>query len=122
MAIVQNLVIIQGRMAGEPDFIHTQDGTAGVQFFVAVERLTANAKRVVDSFHVSAFGERAEKVHKLCHKGTDLLVRGQLRPLAYSAGADILADKIEVDYKTPESGNAYQREPEKKDKIDMAED
>ena len=122
MDIFQNLVIIQGRMVSAPDYVTTPNGTEGVKFFLGVERITADGKRVTDAFHVSAFGEKAGTVHRLCRKGTEMLVRGQLRPLPYSAGADVLADEIKVAYTTPASGNAYAREPEQQEKIDIAED
>lgn len=105
-----NLCVLQGVMAGDPDYVTTAKGVNGVRFYVSLKRATGDGKTVWDSFHVCAFGELADKVHRLCHKGTRMLVRGQLQPLPYGAGCDIRADEINVDYVPAARGNAYAAE------------
>lgn len=105
-----NLCVLQGVMADEPTYVTTAKGVNGVRFYIALERVTGDGKRVKDSFHVSAFADLADKVHRLCHRGTRVLIRGRLSPLPYGHGSDIMAEEIKVEYVTPISGNAYARE------------
>ena len=102
-----NEVILCGRVTSAPDFVTTTKGVQGIKFNFGVDRTTTEGERGTDVFHVAAYGDLADKIHRLCHKTTEMLIRGSLRPLPYGGGADIKADFVSVDYKTPESGCAY---------------
>lgn len=102
-----NEVILCGIVTSAPDYVTTPKGVPGIKFYFGVDRITAEGKSVTDVFHVAAFGDLADTIHRLCHKTTEMLIRGHLRPLPYGGGADIQADFVKVNYVPQTNGNAY---------------
>lgn len=83
MPININQCIIGGRVAGEPKILTLQNGSSKVRFAVAVSRFTRlqdGTFREETSFvNIEAFGYLVERVAKNLHKGTTVIVRGQIR-------------------------------------------
>lgn len=82
MRLMNNLVQLAGALANDPDLKQLSDGS-----YVAQLRLraysSANSRRGNQSrlqfFHLRAFGTIAQELERHFHKGSQLMVRGELR-------------------------------------------
>jgi single-strand DNA-binding protein len=68
----------------DPDLRYTPGGAAVLGFRIAVDRVwrdkqTNEWKREASFFQVNLWGQAAERLSKTMHKGSALLVEGQLR-------------------------------------------
>lgn len=70
-----------GRLTAEPELQHTPDGTAVLNFTLAVDR--ENAKDKTDFIHFVTWRKTAEFVDGYFHKGDRMGVRGSLQSRAY---------------------------------------
>lgn len=95
-----NVVILTGRLAVEPELQQTSRGTAWISFPLAVDRNTK--EREADFPTVTAWRETAEFVSRYLHKGSRVVVRGEVRTRNYDGNdgkshkvTEIQADRIE---------------------------
>lgn len=77
-----NKVIIYGRLGSEPELNNTKSGSAVLKFRVATNERQKRGDEWVDhtEWHaVVVWGKRAESLSRLLHKGSAVLVEGNLR-------------------------------------------
>lgn len=74
-----NSIVIHGRFARDPELkeIQGQKGTVSVcNFVVASDRSFGDE---ADFFDCKIFGKRAEVINKFFHKGSEIVVRGEMQ-------------------------------------------
>lgn len=82
-----NVVILQGRLAADPELRHTSNGTAVSSFRLAVERDYKNQStgaRGADFVSIVAWRGTAEMVAKHFSKGRMAIVEGRLQVREYT--------------------------------------
>lgn len=94
-----NKVILMGRLTADPEMKQTNSGTAYCKFSVAVNRSFADkqtGERQADFINVTAWGKTAEFVTKYFHKGSMIIVEGELRNNNYTDGNGIKHYSMDV--------------------------
>jgi single-strand DNA-binding protein len=80
-----NLFIGMGRLTKDADIRYTQDGKAVAGFSIAVDRrFKREGQPDADFFNCTAFGKLAEFVEKYTHKGTKVVISGELQNNNYT--------------------------------------
>ena len=80
-----NIVIFMGRLTGDPEIRHTQEGKAVAGFSLAVDRrYKKEGNPAADFFRCSAFGNLAEFCEKYLKKGTKILLKGRIENNNYT--------------------------------------
>lgn len=77
-----NVVILTGRLTVDPELKYTQQGTACTSFNLAVDRASKNDE--ADFPTIVALRETAEFASKYLHKGSKIVVRGEIRTRSYA--------------------------------------
>lgn len=77
-----NVVILTGRLTVDPELKYTQQGTACTSFNLAVDRASKNDE--TDFPTIVAWRETAEFASKYLHKGSKIVVRGEIRTRSYA--------------------------------------
>lgn len=94
-----NIVILTGRLTADPELRYTQQGTACTSFNLAVDR--ASKDDAADFPTIVAWRETAEFIKQYMHKGSKIVVRGEVRTRTYDDNGrnrkvtEIQADRIE---------------------------
>lgn len=94
-----NVVILTGRLTADPELRYTQQGTPCTSFNLAVDR--ASRDNNADFPTIVAWRETAEFIDKYMHKGSKIVVRGEVRTRNYEQDGrthkvtEILADRVE---------------------------
>lgn len=94
-----NIVILTGRLTADPELRYTQQGTACTSFNLAVDR--ASKDDAADFPTIVAWRETAEFINQYMHKGSKIVVRGEVRTRTYDDNGrnrkvtEIQADRIE---------------------------
>lgn len=94
-----NVVILTGRLTADPELRYTQQGTACTSFNLAVDR--ASKDDAADFPTIVAWRETAEFINQYMHKGSKIVVRGEVRTRTYDDNGrnrkvtEIQADRIE---------------------------
>lgn len=80
-----NLIVVQGRLAHDPELRSTTNGVSVTRFSLAVQRNYASkgSERVTDFLDVVAWRQSAEFVCKYFRKGNLILVNGELQTGSY---------------------------------------
>lgn len=113
-----NLVVIAGNLTREPDFKATQSGTAVLRFGMAVNDRVKNQQtgewedrpNFVDC---SIFGNRAQALSSILHKGMKVTVQGKLRYSSWEKDGqkhsklEVVADDVELPPKASQGQQAY---------------
>ncbi len=86
-----NVVILTGRLTADPELRYTPQGTACTSFNLAVDR--ASRDDSTDFPTVVAWRETAEFACKYLHKGSKIVVRGEIRTRNYD-GQDGKSHKV----------------------------
>lgn len=76
-----NIVILTGRLTDDPELKYTQQGTACTSFNLAVNRPVKGDE--ADFPTIAAWREQAEAICKYLHKGSKVIVRGEIRTKTY---------------------------------------
>ena len=80
-----NLFIGMGRLVRDADIRYTQDGKAVAGFSIAVDRrFKREGQPDADFFNCTAFGRNAEFVERWVHKGTKVVISGELQNNNYT--------------------------------------
>lgn len=76
-----NKIILMGRLTRDPEVrYYGADNKALANFSLAVDRrFKKQGQPEADFFRCSAFGKNAETIEKYCHKGTKLLIDGEMQ-------------------------------------------
>lgn len=95
-----NVVILTGRLTVDPELRHTPQGTACTSFNLAVDRASRDDN--ADFPTIIAWRETAEFANKYMHKGSKIVVRGEIRTRNYDGQdgkshkvTEVLADRLE---------------------------
>lgn len=94
-----NVVILTGRLTADPELRYTQQGTPCISFNLAVER--ASKDDSADFPTIVAWRETAEFINQYMHKGSRIVVRGEVRTRTYDDNGknrkvtEIQADRVE---------------------------
>ena len=108
-----NKIILMGRLTRDPEVRYGgASNTAIAKFSIAVDRrFKRDGEPTADFFNVTAFGKQGEFVEKYLHKGTKIVLDGEIRHDNYTNkegqkvyGFQIIANSIEF----AESKNASQ--------------
>lgn len=80
-----NVLVMMGRLTKDADIRYTQDGKAVAGFSIAVDRrFKREGQPDADFFNCTAFGKLAEFVEKYIHKGTKVVISGELQNNNYT--------------------------------------
>lgn len=111
-----NKVIFMGRLTKDPDVRYGgANNTAVARFGLAVDRrFRKDGDPTADFFNCTAFGKQGEFVEKYLHKGTKIVLDGEIRNDNYTNkdgqkvyGTQIIANSIEfAESKKAEEGPA----------------
>lgn len=94
-----NVVILTGRLTADPELRYTQQGTPCTSFNLAVDR--AGRDDSADFPTIVAWRETAEFINQYMHKGSKIVVRGEVRTRNYDDNGktrkvtEIQADRVE---------------------------
>lgn len=94
-----NVVILTGRFTADPELRYTHQGTPCTSFNLAVDR--ASRDDSVDFPTIVAWRETAEFINQYMHKGSKIVVRGEVRTRNYDDNGktrkvtEIQADRVE---------------------------
>ena len=94
-----NRVILMGNLTRDPELRYTPNGSAVVNFSIAVNRRykVDNEKREETSFFdIVFFGKRAETIAEYMKKGRPLLVEGRLQQRRWETDEGQKRSKVEV--------------------------
>ena len=113
-----NLVMMMGRLTGDPDVRYTSDSKCVANFSLAVDRkFKKQGEPDADFFKCVSFGKTAESIEKYLHKGTKILLTGAIQNDNYEKdGVKHYSVKIMVDsWEFAESKAAAGEEKPQKD-------
>lgn len=107
-----NLVVMMGRLTRDPEVRYGgANNTAVARYNIAVDRrFHRDGEPEADFFNVVSFGKQGEFVEKYLHKGTKIVIKGELHNDNYEKdgqkiyGNEIVTDSVEF----AESKNASQ--------------
>lgn len=95
-----NVVILTGRLTAEPELRYTPQGTPYTSFNLAVDR--ASKSNEADFPTITAWRETAEFACNYLHKGSRIVVRGEIRTRTYPGSdgknhkvTEVQADRLE---------------------------
>lgn len=77
-----NSIHIKGRLTRDPETRHTDSGKSVTNFSVAVNRRFNRDK--ADFFNVTAWEKTGEFVEKYFHKGSEIIVEGEMQSREYT--------------------------------------
>ena len=91
-------VVLMGNITNDPELKMTTTGKSVCTFSVAVNRFTRGQTKA-DFWRVEAWGSTAEFVSRNFHKGTQILISGELMAESYTDknGVERTATKIKAD-------------------------
>ena len=98
-----NKIILMGRVTRDPDVRYSADNKANARFSFAVNRrFKREGEEDADFFNIVAFGRLAEFVEKYLHRGTKIVLEGEIHNNNYTNkdgqmiyGMQIIAQNIE---------------------------
>ena len=80
-----NKAIMMGRLVRDPEIRYTNGGKTIGKFSLAVDRkFKQEGQPTADFFNCVTFGKQAEFVEKYLHKGTKILIAGQVQNNNYT--------------------------------------
>lgn len=108
-----NVVILTGRLTVDPELRYTPQNVACTSFNLAVDRVSKDDK--TDFPTIVAWRETAEFATKYLHKGSRILVRGEIRTRNYDGqdgkshkATEVVADRLEFADSKPQGGEQYE--------------
>lgn len=81
-----NIIVIEGRLTKDPNFMKTKNGKSLCKFSIANNRyyyINGSLQKEVYFFDLISWGYNAEKVASNLKKGSHVLVSGELRQNSY---------------------------------------
>ena len=98
-----NKAIMMGRLTRDPEILYTNGGKTIGKFSLAVDRrFKQDGQQTADFFNCVTFGKQAEFVEKFLHKGTKIVICGQVQNNNYTDkdgktvyGTQIVIDEID---------------------------
>lgn len=98
-----NKVFLMGRLTREPEVRYGQSGTAVARYSIAVDRrFKRDGDPDADFFNLVSFGKQGEFVERYLHKGSKIVVEGEIRNNNYTNrngekvyGMDVVVSSVE---------------------------
>lgn len=111
-----NKIILMGRLVRDPEIRYANSGTAIARFTLAVDRrFKREGQPDADFFECTSFGKQSEFVEKYLHKGTKILLAGEMQNNNYTDkdgvkhySMTVLVNEIEFAESKSTSGGAAQ--------------
>jgi single-strand DNA-binding protein len=97
-----NVIILQGRLTGDPELKATQNGKSVTSFSLAVDRdFSTSGEKETDFINIVAWNKTAEFISQYFTKGKQMLVKGSLSVRKYQTqngenryATEVIADKV----------------------------
>ena len=123
-----NIAIIRGIITKDIELKKTTNGTAAINFYVAVKRDFKNANGEYESDFISckAFGNTAEMISKYFHKGSGIIIEGHIQTGSFEGQdgkrvytTDVMVNRVHFDRnnteKKEEKEEEFKKEEQKTD-------
>lgn len=109
-----NHVVLMGRLTKDPEIRYTNSGKTVGSFSIAVNRrFKSDGQPEADFFNCVTFGKQAEFVEKYLHKGTKILLDGEVQNNNYKDkdgvthySVSIIVDEIEFAESKSQNNNS----------------
>lgn len=109
-----NHVVLMGRLTKDPEIRYTNSGKTVGSFSIAVNRrFKSDGQPEADFFNCVTFGKQAEFVEKYLHKGTKILLGGEVQNNNYKDkdgvthySVSIVVDEIEFAESKSQNNNS----------------
>lgn len=111
-----NLILLCGRLCKDPEVRYGANNTAIARFSIAVDRrFKRDGQPTADFFNCTAFGKTGEFIEKYFHKGSKILVNGEMQNDNYKNkdgqmvyGFQVLVNNVEfAESKAASQQNGY---------------
>ena len=111
-----------GRITREVELKYSQSGTAFMSNSIACDRKFAKEK-TTDFFNIKAFGKVAEGMEKYLHKGSKVLVEGDLQTEEYTDKQGVKKQTTSIVVSSWEfaEGKGEEKKEEKNDFLNIAD-
>lgn len=94
-----NIIVIEGRLTKDPNFMKTKNGKSLCKFSIANNRYyytERGLQKEVYFFDLISWGNKAEKVASTLNKGSHVLISGELRQNSYLTKEGIKRNSIYI--------------------------
>lgn len=118
-----NQIILCGRLCNDPDVRYGTNSNAIAKFSIAVDRrFKRDGQPTADFFNCTAFGKTGEFIEKYFHKGSKILLSGEMQNNNYKNkegqmvyGFQVLVNNVEFAESKSASSPAQQAKPQQAD-------
>jgi single-strand DNA-binding protein len=118
-----NQIILCGRLCNDPDVRYGTNSNAIAKFSIAVDRrFKRDGQPTADFFNCVAFGKTGEFVEKYFHKGSKILLSGEMQNNNYKNkegqmvyGFQVAVNNVEFAESKSQQNNVQQAKPQQAD-------
>jgi single-strand DNA-binding protein len=118
-----NQIILCGRLCSDPDVRYGTNSNAIAKFSIAVDRrFKRDGQPTADFFNCVAFGKTGEFVEKYFHKGSKILLSGEMQNNNYKNkegqmvyGFQVAVNNVEFAESKSQQNNVQQAKPQQAD-------
>jgi len=115
-----NQIFLCGRLCNDPDVRYGTNSNAIAKFSIAVDRrFKRDGQPTADFFNCVAFGKTGEFIEKYFHKGSKILLNGEMQNNNYKNkegqmvyGFQVLVNNVEFAESKSQQNNAQQAKPQ----------
>lgn len=115
-----NQIILCGRLCSDPDVRYGTNSNAIAKFSIAVDRrFKRDGQPTADFFSCVAFGKTGEFIEKYFHKGSKILLNGEMQNNNYKNkegqmvyGFQVAVNNVEFAESKSQQNNAQQAKPQ----------
>lgn len=115
-----NQIILCGRLCSDPDVRYGTNSNAIAKFSIAVDRrFKRDGQPTADFFNCVAFGKTGEFIEKYFHKGSKILLNGEMQNNNYKNkegqmvyGFQVAVNNVEFAESKSQQNNAQQAKPQ----------
>jgi single-strand DNA-binding protein len=118
-----NQIILCGRLCSDPDVRYGTNSNAIAKFSIAVDRrFKRDGQPTADFFNCVAFGKTGEFIEKYFHKGSKILLSGEMQNNNYKNkegqmvyGFQVAVNNVEFAESKSQQNNVQQAKPQQAD-------
>lgn len=118
-----NQIILCGRLCNDPDVRYGTNSNAIAKFSIAVDRrFKRDGQPTADFFNCVAFGKTGEFIEKYFHKGSKILLSGEMQNNNYKNkegqmvyGFQVAVNNVEFAESKSQQNNVQQAKPQQAD-------
>lgn len=118
-----NQIFLCGRLCNDPDVRYGTNSNAIAKFSIAVDRrFKRDGQPTADFFNCVAFGKTGEFIEKYFHKGSKILLSGEMQNNNYKNkegqmvyGFQVTVNNVEFAESKSQQNNAQQAKPQQAD-------